>query len=194
MSSDSTNTHNNAGGAPVANGQQSSSTLKSYIDSASGAVQSAVGAITGNPAGQSTAERTKARADAEDARSHGVAKVGPFAVLSSGTATVDDQNRRDGSWNQTVGSAKEAVGGLVGSQELKNRGARQNEEGKRQEAQGQLSDLGGGIVDRAKGAVGNAASAIVGDRDEQARYQQMHDAGKAQQRSAEHDIQKQSGA
>ena len=66
-------------------------------------------------------------------------------MSSSGAAAVDDQNRRDGQWNQTVGSAKEAVGGLLGSQELKNRGAEQNEEGKRQEAQGQLSDLGGGI-------------------------------------------------
>ena len=34
----------------TANGQPS--TLKSYIDSASGAVQSAIGAVTGNPSDQ----------------------------------------------------------------------------------------------------------------------------------------------
>ncbi|KAI9767809.1 MAG: hypothetical protein M1840_005490 [Geoglossum simile] len=184
------NTHK--AGDTVANGQPS--TLKSYVDSASGAVQSAIGTITGNRAEQNEAEETKAQASAENDASHGVAKAGPFAVSSSGSATVDDQNRRDGSWNQTVGSAKEAVGGLVGNQGLKNQGVKQNEEGKRQEAQGQLSDFGTGIGDRAKGAIGNATSAIVGDRDEQGRYQEMHDKGKTQQRSAEHDIQKQSGA
>jgi hypothetical protein len=108
---------------------------------------------------------------------------------------------------------------LIGNQGLKNEGAKQNEEGKRQEAQGQLNDFGGGIggfpplfypgywvlavsitdgtcnsADRAKGAVGNAASAIVGDREGQARYQEMHDKGKTQQRSAEYDIQKQGEA
>ncbi|KAI9784602.1 MAG: hypothetical protein M1839_001824 [Geoglossum umbratile] len=169
------------------------STLKSYVDSAAGAVQSAIGAVTGRPADQNEAERTKARASAENADSHDVAKVGPFAASSSGAAAVDDRDRREGSWNQTVGSAKEAVGGLVGSQSLKQQGARQNEEGKKQEAQGQLSDYGSGIADRARGAVGNAASALAGDRDEQARYQEMHDRGKTQQRSAELDIQKQAG-
>jgi hypothetical protein len=42
--------------------------------------------------------------------------------------------------------------------------------------------------------VGGAASARVGDKDEQARYQDMHDQGKTQQRSAENDIQKRADA
>jgi uncharacterized protein YjbJ (UPF0337 family) len=71
--------------------------------------------------------------------------VGPVTVSSSGAATVDDAKRGEGAWNQTVGSAKEMVGNLVGHEGLRKEGERQNAEGKAQEAQGQLSDLGNGI-------------------------------------------------
>lgn len=40
----------------------------------------------------------------------------PMLTLHPGAITKDDPNRTEGSWNQTVGSAKEAVGGLIGSQ------------------------------------------------------------------------------
>ncbi len=65
-------------------------------------------------------------------------------MSSSGAVTQDDPNRGEGAWNQTMGSAKESLGGLVGAEELKKEGQRQNQEGKGQEAQGQLSDLGSG--------------------------------------------------
>ena len=47
-----------------------------------------------------------------------------------------------------MGAAKEAVGGFIGNQSLKQAGIQQNKEGKGQEAAGQLSDLGSGMADR----------------------------------------------
>lgn len=62
------------------------------------------------------------------------------------------------------------------------------------EAKGQLSDFGSGLADRAQGTLGSTAAAFTGDKAEQARYEQMRAEGKTQQRSAEHDIQKQAEA
>jgi uncharacterized protein YjbJ (UPF0337 family) len=136
--------------------------------------------------------------------------------------TKDDPNRSEGSWNQTVGSVKEAAGGLVGSevslllpapaachlptrptantdyslitQSLKQSGRQQNLEGQQQEAAGQVSDFASGVGNRVSGAVGGAVADITGDRSAQAEYQQQHDVGKTQQRGAEYDIQKQADA
>lgn len=140
---------------------------------------------------QANAEATKSKAEAEKAESHSVGKVGPMAVSSSGGVHADDPNRSEGSWNQTVGSGKETVGNLLGAEGLKKEGQRQNAEGKGQEAQGQLSDLGSGIGDRVQGTVGGMVSGLTGNRDDQEKYQRMHDDGKTAQRSAEADIQKQ---
>ncbi|KAI9709826.1 MAG: hypothetical protein M1812_007618 [Candelaria pacifica] len=173
---------------------KNTSTLQSYVDSATGAVQSAFGSVTGNTADKAQAQSTKDKAAAEKEASHATAKVGPFNMSSSGAVTEDDPNRGEGAWNQTMGSAKESLGGLVDAEDLKKEGARQNQEGKGQEAQGQLSDLGSGYADRAKGAIGGGLAGLTGDREKQQEYQQRHDVGKTQQRSAEADIQKQANA
>lgn len=99
--------------------------------------------------------------------------------------------RQEGSWNQTVGSGKEFVGGMVGSDAMKQEGIEQNRSGKGQEAQGQLNDLGGGMKDRMEGTVKGAAAGFTGNRDKEAHYDQMRAEGKTQQRSAEADIQRQ---
>ena len=93
-----------------------------------------------------------------------------------------------------MGAAKETIGNAFGAEGLKKEGQQQNAQGKGMEAEGQLSDFGGGIKDRAHGALGGAATGITGDREKQLKYQEMHDDGKTQQRSAEHDIQKQADA
>ncbi|MCJ1472695.1 hypothetical protein MMC13_001344 [Lambiella insularis] len=197
------------------------SSLKAYMDSATGAVQSAIGSLTGSTADQARTlnpkpnkskphpsstttppptpltphqakgEQTKSHAAAEKDASHAVGKAGPFAISSSGGVTQDDPNRSEGSWNQTVGSGKEMLGSLIGSEDLKRQGIEQNREGKGQEAQGQLSDLGSGMADRAKGALGSGMAGLTGDKAGQAKYQEMHDQGKTQLRSAQADIQKQ---
>jgi len=167
------------------------STLQSYIDSASGAVQSAIGSLTGNASDQNAGEGKKDKAQLENQASHATAKIGNYSASSSGAITKNDPNRSDGSWNQTVGSAKEALGGFVGSEDLKRKGQQQNAEGKAQEAQGQLNDFGSGIANRVAGAVGGAVAGITGDRDAQLKAQRQHDSGKTQQRGAEADIQKQ---
>lgn len=169
-----------------------SSTLKSYVDSATGVVQSAIGSLTGSTADQAQGDQKQDKASVESDLSHSVGKVGPYAVSGSGGVSKDDPNRSAGSWNQTVGSSKEAVGGLVGSQDLKSAGARQNREGKGQEAEGQANDFGSGVADRVTGAAGAAFAGLTGDKVGQERYQAQHDVGKTQQRSAEADIRKQS--
>jgi hypothetical protein len=67
-------------------------------------------------------------------------------------------------------------------------------EGQQQEAKGQLKDFGGGMGNRAQGAIGSAISGLTGDERGQAHYDEMRAEGKTQQRSAEHDIQKQAEA
>lgn len=86
------------------------------------------------------------------------------------------------------------MGGLLGSEDLKQSGRQQNQQGQEQEARGQLKDFGSGVSDRAAGALGNAVAGVTGDRAKQEEYQRQHDIGKTQQRGAEHDIQKQADA
>jgi len=121
---------------------KNTSTLQSYVDSATGAVQSAFGSVMGNSSDQvchlswvitpcshqdkdalsltqlyiqTAGEAKKNKADLEHDISHAGASVGGFSASASGV-TKNDPNRQEGSWNQTIGSAKEAVGGLVGSE------------------------------------------------------------------------------
>jgi hypothetical protein len=60
-------------------------------------------------------EAKKDKAQLEHDASHASATLGGYSVSASGVAK-NDPNRSEGSWNQTVGSAKAAVGGLVGSE------------------------------------------------------------------------------
>ena len=92
------------------------STLQSYIDSATGTIQSALGSLTGSTADQQAGESKQQKAEVENDLSHATAKVGGFSASSSGAITKDDPNRQEGSWNQTIGSGKEALGGLIGSE------------------------------------------------------------------------------
>ncbi|KAF2689150.1 hypothetical protein K458DRAFT_413448 [Lentithecium fluviatile CBS 122367] len=173
------------------NNKDATSTLQSAIDQVSAAGQSILGSLTGNPADKREADNKQAVADAESDLSHSAAKAGPFTVNASGGIAKDDPNRSAGSWNQTVGSAKEAVGGLVGAEGLKQEGIRQNQEGKGQEAQGQLTDLGKGVSDRVGGAVGGAVAGLTGNQAQKDEAQRQHDEGKARQRGVEHDVTKQ---
>ncbi|KZF23606.1 hypothetical protein L228DRAFT_260403 [Xylona heveae TC161] len=175
----------------MSSGQDNTSTLQSYVDKASGYAQSALGAVTGSNADKNAGQDKKDKAELENDLSHTTAKAGPYTVSASGGVAKDDPNRAAGSWNQTIGSGKEMVGNFVGAEGLRKEGIEQNRQGKGQEAQGQLSDLGSGFVDRAQGAIGGAAAGFTGNKAEEEKRQAQHDAGKAQQRGAEADIQKQ---
>lgn len=150
------------------------STLQSYIDSATGAFQSGIASITGSAGDQANADQSKAKADAEKDLSHTAAKAGPITVGSSGAAAVDNKERTDGQWNQTVGSAKETIGGLLGNENLKQQGREQNLQGQGQEAKGQLTDLGQGISDRVSGTVGGAIAGLSGNKAAQEAYKDQH--------------------
>ena len=60
------------------------STLQSYVDSATGAVQSGIAAITGSAGDQAKANESKSKAGDEKQLSHAAAKAGPFTLSSSG--------------------------------------------------------------------------------------------------------------
>ncbi|KAK4506820.1 hypothetical protein PRZ48_000553 [Zasmidium cellare] len=169
------------------------STLQSYIDKATGAAQSVLGSIAGTPGDKAQGEEKKREADAKHEVSQAGATIGGVSVSASGVAQ-NDPNRQTGSWNQTVGSGKEFVGGALGLEELKSEGQKQNEEGKAQEAAGQLNDLGGGIKDRVTGTVGGAVAGITGDREQQAKYQAQHDQGKTLQRGVQSELDKKAQA
>ncbi|TIA41510.1 hypothetical protein D6C78_01721 [Aureobasidium pullulans] len=169
------------------------STLQSYIDSASGAAQSALGSLIGSNADKNAGENKKAEAEIKHDASRAGANVGGYSVSASGIAQ-NDPNRSEGSWNQTVGSGKEALGNLVGNESLKKQGVQQNAEGKEQEAKGQLNDLGSGIADRVSGTVGGAVASVTGNQADKAKYEAKHDEGKTQQRGVEADLDKQARA
>lgn len=132
-------------------------------------------------------------AEARHDASKAGATVAGHSVSASGV-TPNDPNRQQGSWNQTIGSGKEFVGGALGLEGLKKEGQQQNEEGKAQEAAGQLNDLGSGVANRVAGTVGGAVAGLTGNREEQARRADQHDQGKTLQRGVESELQKQADA
>lgn len=92
------------------------STLQSYVDSATGAVQNAVGSLMGNSGDQAKGELRQDKAQAEYDASQAAVKLPGGTIGSTGAFAKDDPNRTEGSWNQTVGAAKETLGGLVGNE------------------------------------------------------------------------------
>ncbi len=165
-----------------------SSTLGSYVDSAKALASNALSSVTGNPADQRQAENYQESSDAKYENSQEFAKAGPVNVSGSGAATVDDPNRTQGQWDQTIGNAKSAVGGLVGSQDLQAQGQQQTQLGQGQEAEGQYNDYTSGVGNRVKGTLGAAGASVLGNEDSQQAYQNQRDVGKTQQRSVESDI------
>jgi uncharacterized protein YjbJ (UPF0337 family) len=91
------------------------STLKSYVDSATGAVQNALGSLTGSTGDQAQGQAKRDKAEAEHDASHATLK-GPGFTASASGVTKDDPDRAAGNWNQTVGAAKETLGGFIGSE------------------------------------------------------------------------------
>lgn len=98
------------------NKNQAPSTLQSYVDSASGAVQSVIGSLTGSSGQEKQGEQAQTEAKKEHEASQAAVKVGGYSVTADGGIAKDDANRSQGSWNQTVGSGKETMGGLIGNE------------------------------------------------------------------------------
>ena len=92
------------------------STLQSYIDSASGTAQTLLGNITGRNADQQEGQTKQDKAHLENDASHAGGSFAGYSASSSGAVTKNDPQRQEGSWNQTIGSGKEMVGNLVGSE------------------------------------------------------------------------------
>lgn len=144
---------------------------------------------------QNEGEAAQNQAKAQHDYSHTTAKLGPISAdPNTGATAKDNENRSTGSWDQTIGSTKEAVGNMIGNENLRRTGAEQNAAGKEQEAKGQLQDWGEGIQNRAQGAIGSVGAAISGDRAEEQKFRDMHDEGKVRQRGAEADMAKKQGA
>lgn len=101
--------------------------------------------MTGNTADKTAADQRKAHAELENNASHVAVKAGPFNLSSSGAATIDNENRREGKSDQFVGSGKEFIGNAIGSDSLKREGREQNAQGQGQEAAGQVTDYASGV-------------------------------------------------
>jgi len=169
---------------PNMSDDQQPSSARAMLNSAAGTVRGGVAQVTGNPSDQAAADKKKDSAQSEWDASHAAVKVGPATLTPSG-AHIDNQDRREGQWKETVGSAKESVGSLVGSKDLQQEGRDQSQEGQAQSAMGQATDWILGSVDRLTGSVNAAANALMGDSAAAQANQEIHDKGKAQQRSAE---------
>lgn len=89
-----------------------------------------------------------------------------------------------------MGSAKESLGNLVGSEQLRRTGQDQNAAGKQQESRSQVADWGEGVSERAKGAVGSVGAAVRGSAEDERRFQGMRGAGRERQRGAERDMER----
>ena len=100
----------------MASNDNSTSTVKSYVDSAVGAVQEGLGKVLGTTGDQAQGQAKQNKAEAEYDASHATAKIGNLTASGSGAVTKDNPDRTAGAWNQTVGSAKEAAGGVLGSE------------------------------------------------------------------------------
>lgn len=92
------------------------STGNSMLESVTGKAQQALGNLTGNTGDQAKGELREDKAQAEYDASHATAKVPGATISGSGAAVTDNSDRSQGSWNQTMGSTKEALGGLVGNE------------------------------------------------------------------------------
>jgi len=181
----------NTGSTPVDN---NTSTVKAAIDSVTGTAQEMLGKVIGSSGDEAKGQMRQGKAHAENEASHSTAKIPGFTASAEGTVTKDSKDRTTGQWNQTMGSTKEMVGGLLGSENLKAKGRQQNLEGQRQEAQAQVGDYVSGVGDRIQGTIGSAAAGLTGDKEGQKHYEQMHASGKTQQRGVEYDIQKKAEA
>ncbi|PQE07740.1 hypothetical protein CJF31_00007553 [Rutstroemia sp. NJR-2017a BVV2] len=168
---------------------KNTSTLQSYIDSAAGAAQSVLGSVTGSTADKQAAQQKHDKAQLEHDASHAGTTIAGHSVSTSGIAQNDPQ-RQEGALNQTLGSGKEFLGSLTGSESLKRDGHEQNMAGKGQEAQGQLNDLGTGVKERVAGTLGGAVAGATGDRSKEEEYRERHDLGKTLQRGVEGELQK----
>ncbi|KAK6332475.1 hypothetical protein TWF730_004143 [Orbilia blumenaviensis] len=168
-----------------------SSTLGSAFQGVAGAVQRGIGQLTGSTKDIQDGTIRKAEAEEQNERSHTAAKLGPVTATAEGGAHVDNKDRQQGNWDQTIGSGKQFVGGLIGNESLKAQGRTQYDEGVKKETAGQASDLVDGYADRLGGAIGGMLST---DKDEQERFKRQHDGGKAAIRSVEHDLQKKAAA
>merc|ERR1712230_335991 len=93
----------------IMSSNDNTSSLQSVMDTATGYINSGI----------AKADQYKTKGEAESDLSHTAAKAGPFTVSSSGAPAKDNSQRTQGQWDQTMGSAKETVGNLVGSADLK---------------------------------------------------------------------------
>ncbi|EAQ92319.1 hypothetical protein CHGG_00554 [Chaetomium globosum CBS 148.51] len=171
------------------------STLKSYVDSATGAVQNAAGSLFGSTGDEAQGKVKQQKAEAEHDASHAAVKV-PGGTLSSTGVAKDDPDRSAGVVEPDGRPYSHAQTLIISRvpQSLKQAGRDQNRAGQEQEARGQINDFTSGVGDRVTGALGSAAAGLTGDRAKQEEYQAKHDTGKTQQRGAEIDIQKQAEA
>ena len=115
----------------------------------------------------------------------------------AGNHPDDKENLPSGTYNQTVGSAKQSVGAAIGNENLRRDGASQTARGEEEEARKQVHEWGNSVGDRVKGKVGEFVSGpgFGGDEEqrlkeekERMKYKDLHDQGKMRQKGVEAEI------
>lgn len=64
-----------------------------------------------------------------------------------------DPSKTNASWNSTVGTAKESVGNVIGSEDLSKTGKEQHAQGEVERKEAEAKQYGEGLVDSATGKV-----------------------------------------
>ncbi|EPS45235.1 hypothetical protein H072_758 [Dactylellina haptotyla CBS 200.50] len=165
--------------------------IGAMLQGIAGTVQSGIGQLTGNTKDIQDGENKNAAAVEINTRSHTANKLGPATATAEGGIHIDNADRQQGSWDQTIGSGKQFLGDLIGNESLKAQGRTQYDEGVKRETSGQVSDLAEGFSNRVSGAVG---AMIAMDQQEKEKFNQQHDDGKAAVRSVQHDLQNRADA
>jgi len=155
--------------------QDTDTTQKTYLQSATETVQKVVDSMAETVRGGGTTQPSddKAQKPSDDKDQ----KSAPEAPQPTGT------------YNQTVGSAKQAAGAALGNERLRREGEEQNARGQEEEAKRHLQDWGEGVQGRVKGKVGEALAPgdVAGD------WTKVHEDAKAKQKMAEEKMEKRYG-
>jgi len=141
-------------------------TDKSYLQSATETVQKVVDSVAETVRGAGTQPSTD---KAQKPEGDKVQKTAPQPPPPSGT------------YNQTVGSAKQTVGAAIGNERLRREGEEQNARGQEEEARRHLQDWGEGVQGRVKGKIGEALA--PGETSED--WKKVHDDAKLKQKMTE---------
>ncbi|KAJ7915220.1 hypothetical protein B0H13DRAFT_2000760 [Mycena leptocephala] len=92
---------------------------------------------------------------------------------------MNSPSQTNGATNSMMGSAKEMVGGAVGSKSMQNDGKQQHAEGEAEKKTAQTADAADGLYNQVAGKVNNVIGSMMGDQSKEASGKAQEIAGQA---------------